>query len=416
MNEFLMHALCLFLYTIPFLGAISKRSQKISWLEKKLRDYEDLSDREKSLSTKALQLTAMEKQLSDKEMDLSDRSKMLNTKLQTYNELIALDERAHIIRTEAQSYLSALPYFSRILADYETRGLDILAAQLDWGANQERQKKVKSIREIKKDTVELLATYKEAEYQLAYAIQMFPALEDFLASEFSPEKIPNSLELLTESHDAVRRFLSNDEYNQLSVTERNQLALDRYWASHTRSSWQVGRDYEQYIGYRYSQKGYQIEYYGIENGLEDLGRDIIAKNTKQTLIIQCKYWSSKKQIHEKHINQLYGTIAEYCFENDLNPTTVRGILVTNISLSDTAKRFASYLGVEVVENYPLGKYPCIKCNINRSTSEKIYHLPFDQQYDSCKISTPGEFYATTVLEAEKAGFRRAHRWYASNDM
>ena len=53
----------------------------------------------------------------------------------------------------------------------------------------------------------------------------------------------------------------------------------------------------------------------------------------------------------------------------------------------------------------------IKCNINQTTGEKIYHLPFDQQYDKC-IITPetGEFYAMTVAEAEEAGFRRAMRW------
>ncbi len=53
----------------------------------------------------------------------------------------------------------------------------------------------------------------------------------------------------------------------------------------------------------------------------------------------------------------------------------------------------------------------IKCNINQSTKEKIYHLPFDQQYDRTKITAEcGEFYATTVAEAEKKGFRRAFRF------
>lgn len=42
---------------------------------------------------------------------------------------------------------------------------------------------------------------------------------------------------------------------------------------------------------------------------------------------------------------------------------------------------------------------------------KIYHLPFDQQYDKVKIEkNKGEFYCSTVQEAEKAGFRRAYRW------
>jgi hypothetical protein len=51
----------------------------------------------------------------------------------------------------------------------------------------------------------------------------------------------------------------------------------------------------------------------------------------------------------------------------------------------------------------------VKCNIAHNTEEKIYHLPFDQQYDRVKISLPGEF-SKTVAEAESRGFRRAWRW------
>ena len=82
-----------------------------------------------------------------------------------------------------------------------------------------------------------------------------------------------------------------------------------------------------------------------------------------------------------------------------------------------AKKMASYLGVEYVENYERGDYPCIKCNIGHTEYgeiTKIYHLPFDQQYDSTKIKNKGEFYAVTVAEAEAAGFRRAFKWFGSN--
>jgi hypothetical protein len=40
-----------------------------------------------------------------------------------------------------------------------------------------------------------------------------------------------------------------------------------------------------------------------------------------------------------------------------------------------------------------------------------YHLPFDQQYDRTIVHADrGEFYAQTIAEAEKKGFRRAWRW------
>lgn len=327
------------------------------------------------------------------------------------------DTRLEMVLKETTSNLSAIPYMAGIIADYDTRGLEILASSLDWGANVARQKKVASIREIRKEVQEIIASCKESEYQLAYAIQMFPALEDFLDTEFNQLPELSLSDIGAEGRDAAKDFLSKEEYMCLSSTERNQLALDRYQHSHKKTKWQIGRDYELYVGYRYGQKGYTIDYYGSYNGLEDLGRDLIAKKGDLTLIIQCKYWGAGKLIHEKHINQLYGTMICYCYENNIPQSKVRAILVTNITVSETARGFAKYLGVELVENFAAGNYPCIKCNINHDEfghKTKIYHLPFDQQYDSCKIDAPGEFFAMTVAEAENAGFRRAYRWH-SND-
>jgi hypothetical protein len=53
------------------------------------------------------------------------------------------------------------------------------------------------------------------------------------------------------------------------------------------------------------------------------------------------------------------------------------------------------------------EFPRIKCNINGK--DKIYHLPFDQQYDRTQIKNNGEFMAWSVAEAESKGFRRAKR-------
>lgn len=325
-------------------------------------------------------------------------------------------QHIHVLMDAAKSSLTTMPYMAKIIADFDTRNLEILARQLEWGDNQERRKKVRSIRELRKETANLLAHYKEAEYKLAYAIAMFPALSDFLDEDY--HDIPElKLSDLTDdsNHDRVRNYLSNEEYRQLPSAERNQLALDRYRASRRKTNWQIGRDYEMYVGYKYEQKGYRVDYHGVRKGLEDLGRDLIAVGKGHTLIIQCKYWSSSKTIHEKHITQLYGTMVCYCYENNLPRDQVLGVLVTNIKISDTARKFAEYLGIGIAEEFPFGEYPCIKCNINHSAAggtTHIYHLPFDQQYDSCIISSPGEFMAMTTAEAEAAGFRRAYRWHS----
>ena len=98
------------------------------------------------------------------------------------------------------------------------------------------------------------------------------------------------------------------------------------------------------------------------------------------------------------------------FSSPKLPSNLRAILITSTGISDTARKFASALGIEVQENFKPDKYPMIKCNINPSSGEKIYHLPFDQQYDKVLCINQGECYVSTVKEAEKLGFRRAMRW------
>jgi hypothetical protein len=79
-------------------------------------------------------------------------------------------------------------------------------------------------------------------------------------------------------------------------------------------------------------------------------------------------------------------------------------------VSDTAAKFASMLGVHLVQDCPLGRYPAIKCNVSLRDGTKIYHLPFDQLYDRTLIEFKDECYVETVAEAESLGFRRAFRW------
>ena len=90
---------------------------------------------------------------------------------------------------------------------------------------------------------------------------------------------------------------------------------------------------------------------------------------------------------------------------------------TSTKVSDLARRFASELRIELVENFKLPeKYPCIKCNVSRVNGEKIYHLPFDQQYDNTKVEKKrGELYCNSVEEVESLGFRRAFRWSGSTE-
>lgn len=262
---------------------------------------------------------------------------------------------------------------------------------------------------------------------LKYYEQLFPKLSDY--QDISDIEVLGAMGNERDDHtenDIAKEYISNSDWNNLSSTDKFQIALDNYW-NKKKSNWQIGRDYERYIGYEYEQNGYDVTFFGAIKGFEDMGRDLIARKNNETYIIQCKNWSSNKTIHEKHIFQLYGTCVLYVLENKniflnnqamlldiMNTEMLKGIFITSCRLSDTAKECADYLGIKVVENKKLIKYPSIKCNIS-SSGEKIYHLPFDQQYDKIKIDkNNGEFYCDTILKAEANGFRRAYRWHGNS--
>ena len=231
-----------------------------------------------------------------------------------------------------------------------------------------------------------------------------------LENEFYMELIIKYIkEYGSASRNEIISLLKDKLPNSLDENTRNQLALDRYIESRKKSKWAIGRDYEMFIGHEYEKKGYKVTYTGITDRLEDKGRDIIAQKDNEILIIQCKNWSKYKEIHENHICQLFGTTVQYNIENNLL-FKATPVFITSATLSETALKFAEYLGVQVIQNKKLEEFPRIKCNINNK--EKIYHLPFDQQYDRTIIGDQkGEFFAWTVQEAVDKGFRRAKKYF-----
>ena len=259
---------------------------------------------------------------------------------------------------------------------------------------------------------------KIAQYLVEYYENIAPFLVDLkeevdITTEQERELLKEYSE--EELEDATTRYLSKEEYRKLPSVERNKLALDRFW-KRPKSKCLIGRLYERYIGYLYESQNYDVEYVGIFKGFEDLGRDLICQKGKDFIVIQCKNWAKFRTIYEKHIFQFFGTVFQYKDEN--RDRKVRAIFYTSTELSELARRFASELGIELKENFKFDKdYPCIKCHTSKVDTPyaprgtKIYHLPFDQQYDKTKLDKKyGEFYCKAVKEAEDAGFRRAFRY------
>jgi hypothetical protein len=244
---------------------------------------------------------------------------------------------------------------------------------------------------------------------LEYYENMAPFLADLKNDIYEDDKDAFTYDCTDEEkEDPVIRYVSKEEYRRLTSPERNQLALDRYW-QRPKSKVHIGRIYERFVGHLYERNGWAVEYTGIFKGYEDLGRDLTCTKSARTVIVQCKYWSQFKTIYEKHIFQFFGTVFQ--FKDETKNASVQGYFYTTTQVSQLARRFAQELGIQLKEEFAFDQgYPCIKCNINPTSKERIYHLPFDQQYDTTKICSPGEFYCATVAAAENQGFRRAMRW------
>lgn len=252
-----------------------------------------------------------------------------------------------------------------------------------------------------------------------YYEHLFPWLIEFKGEDLD-DLIRDANRTVTDddtSDDPASLWLTEAERSSQTLTraERYQRALDRYWQT-KKSPWRIGRDYERYIGYLMEKEGFKVEFHGIEFGYEDLGRDLICKRGQEVRIVQCKYWSAKKTLHEKHVCQIFGTVSAYKAEQlrdrSLLPDDpeITAWLYVSCGASPKAREFATMLNVHLIDNFPPQPYPAIKCNVSMRDGTRIYHLPFDQQYDRTLIEFRDECYVQTVAEAEALGFRRAYRW------
>jgi Holliday junction resolvase len=263
---------------------------------------------------------------------------------------------------------------------------------------------------------------KQLAEKLHNQIDLYESLAPWLR-EFSELSVDEVLIGLSESvstdsssdEDPTRKYLSKIEWESLSQEERLQKALDNYMHPKRRKNlWQIGVDFERYVGYRYEQEGFKVDFHGANGGFEDLGIDLICSKKGEVIIVQCKRLAAIKQIpvRENTVAQIFGAAEFYRLKHCIPAKVqVRPVLVTSYVLSEQAKEFAAHLKVEVQEMLQLSPYPMIKCNISKTKNEKIFHLPFDQQYDKISIGdVKGECYVDTVKDAINKGFRHAYRW------
>jgi hypothetical protein len=349
--------------------------------------------------------------LANEEKLASENRKLDQRRDELEKRLADMEEMRQAFST---SFVGGRRWLARYIAEAD-RGLDEAVARWMKIRNRPAIRASELVAEARSERRAFKERLKFLEYQLASYKEYFPFLEEYeeiILDEAIPLSAEGRNQEALETIDPVSKYIPLEDFNNLPVGERNQRALDRY-LSRNLNNVEIGRFYERFLGWHYESRGWNVEYHGIFQGREDMGRDLICRKNGQVHIVQAKNWGAERLIQEKHIFQLYGTVQLYLMdlEQVLIPANIKAIFVTAASLSPVAQRAAKWLGIKFKENYLLDKtYPMIKCNINQATNEKIYHLPFDQQYDRTKIIPAlEECYIRTVAEAENLGFRRAFR-------
>lgn len=321
-----------------------------------------------------------------------------------------LDTKLDIIKNETLNF----PFIMKFLDEcWEASDQRVLKSMLARGASTSAE----IVKETKKENRALRREVRLLQVRTSVYESIAPWVEEYMGctvQELLTAKEEEEEFSKASDEERDRLFLSAAEYGRLNEVERSQLALKRYWENRVRKNlWLVGIQYERYIGYLYESKGYKVKYQGAVMGKEDQGIDLIATKGKTVHVIQCKRYSEIKRIpvRENSVAQIFGAAEVYRRRNGIG--RVVPVLITSFELSDTARSFAEALNINIKEHIQLEWYPCIKCNISRN-GDKIFHLPFDQQYDSVIIEPEkGEFYAESVMEAYTAGFRRAYRWHGA---
>jgi len=384
----------------------------IGWIYEKVEDAKRLESQNKDLLKRNDSLNS-----TIDEWEAYNENKTNAWKTQTRD--IAVREKELDDSTQAFGRLfkertKNFPLIAQVWADLS----DIADSERERALQCKRNPALKAAEEvsaIKKEKRALIKELVSWKYKAQNYEAIYPWLEEELAVDIEDEvnsDIYYSVYTERERIDPVTELISPEDYRQLSVSERNQLALNRYWMRGKKTKWMIGKMYERYVGYLYEKDGWDVQYFGIHKRFEDLGRDLIATKGDLVHVVQCKNWASFKTIYENHIFQLFGTT--FSLQQEMPHKKVVPVLYTSTVISATAAEFARLLDIEINENKKFENYPAIKCNISPTTLERIYHLPFDQQYDNVQITTrTGEFYAATILGAEAQGFRRAFRWHGT---
>lgn len=137
------------------------------------------------------------------------------------------------------------------------------------------------------------------------------------------EELEKSLSM-TQTELIKKNILIDDEKVNLEkeIKELQKRLPKIYTKDEIDNMKKYGDDFEKYVGKGYEEKGYEVEYRGLELGFLDKGIDLIARKPNEILLIQCKFWKKKDSITHNMVKEFYGNCNFYIDNNNLDRKVV----------------------------------------------------------------------------------------------
>jgi hypothetical protein len=153
---------------------------------------------------------------------------------------------------------SQFPWLASAFAD-----LSVLTAERDAKFLESKKhpakKAAEEVREHALRRREAEKKFRILNYRTEYYETLFPWIVDYVGDDVPDYAVDVSGSENEAADDPASNWLTKAEYERLSSAEKYQKALDN-WAKRKKSNWEVGRDYERYVGYLYETMGYEVEF------------------------------------------------------------------------------------------------------------------------------------------------------------
>src|ERR1035437_3479896 len=189
-----------------------------------------------------------------------------------------LVDKSKAIDLIAKQKSVGFPWLAEAYADFHRLEEEAVASYLE----NKSHPAAKAAQEVRSAAFRRREAEREARifrYQIKYYENLFPWLTELKGEDVPGEMIKiNGGDAVDgdESDDPAKRWLTPEEFSKLPNSKKYELALERYWTK-KKSKWEIGRDYERFIGYEYERRGYKGMYQGIVEGFDDLGRGLICE-------------------------------------------------------------------------------------------------------------------------------------------